>query len=230
MKIQKLKDWFEEIYIGETMNRKAVYSEYENEKSFKTLMPKAIYNGYIDDSKIMLYEMKDEKKKISDKKLTHAGDIILKLVNPYSAVLIDKDHEGLVVPSFCLILRGCKEDEGKPELGKYQKSFIATKESNLNYMLVFLNSDLFRNQMQEALKIGELTTLSKSMVENVDVPFCSRAGRKKLSEAFEYYSNNIRLTRKLIDLQNEYITALFDDVQKDEISDIYEESFIGDED
>lgn len=53
-------------------------------------------------------------KQIDSSKLTQAGDIILKMNKPYDAVYIERDFEGLVIPSFCCRIANVKTERIDP--------------------------------------------------------------------------------------------------------------------
>ena len=89
-----------EVTAGQVMSRITVEVNPVEER--RVLLPKAINNGCISESELVLNKMKT---KLDPSKLTMEGDIIVKLSTPYDCCIIDEKNVGLVVPSFCAILR-----------------------------------------------------------------------------------------------------------------------------
>ncbi|MEE3462479.1 MAG: hypothetical protein VZR00_11495, partial [Lachnospiraceae bacterium] len=94
--------------------------------SIKVIPPKAIKNGRIAHEE--LYDI-DYKTEFDEKKLTKAGDIVLKLSSPYDAAYITEDDEGLLITSFCIIIR------------------VKGKEMDPQYLTAFFNSNVYKNQV-----------------------------------------------------------------------------------
>lgn len=91
------------ISVGQILTR--VESE-NSEIHYTVLHPRAIVNGFINDSQL---DEINVSKAIDDDKITREGDVVIKLSTPYEAVVIDKEHENLLIPSFCAVFR-CKTD------------------------------------------------------------------------------------------------------------------------
>ncbi len=230
MEKRKIKDWFDEIILGETITRKLKKFEIKdgNKERLKVINPKSIIDGRIIDDKIEYYTYDDEawlKSSIKEDKYTKLNDIVVKLIEPYSAVIIDEAHTGLVVPSFCLILRGCKE-----EINNNLNFYLMTSESNSKFIWAYLNSPAFLDEIKKESdsrrRPGRIVTLSKPIICNVEIPIFSRRSRNKLIDAYEKMSKNIVLANELINLQKEYFVTVFDQACNDNLSDAFEDEDI----
>jgi len=223
METRKLHEWFDELIVGETLNRKTQSEEEYKEGYIKVLTPKSICEGYIDDKSIGYYSLLENKKPIKKDKYTMLNDIVVKLTPPYTAVLIDKDHTDLLVPQFCLILRGIKEIDTK-EFAAFEKNSKLKNildidvTDDLSFITTFLNTRLMKEQLL-VLSTSDIKSISKQIIANLDVPVCSISGRRRINTAFNYLSNTLRITRKMLECQNEFIDALLDNVLNDEIGD-----------
>ena len=180
-----------------------------------------LMNNRLEKHKIArIYEIKE--KELSD-------DIVLKLIEPYSAVLIDKDHLGLVVPSFCIILRGCKGESSK-QFEAYKNVMEIPKETNVRFIHAYLNCPIFLSELQKEVdgrrKKGRLVTLSKPIISELDVPLLSRNGRVNIINYYRKLSNNMILVNRLIELQKEYFVTVFDQAYNDNLSDAFEEEIV----
>ena len=95
----KLKDITHKIYSGQIITRVEAKAEIGDRvvEERKVLVPKAILEGRIIHSDLGLVKLK---RKADENRVTKEGDIILKLSTPHDAVYIQKEDEGLMVPSF----------------------------------------------------------------------------------------------------------------------------------
>lgn len=222
METLKLHEWFNELIVGETLNRKAQSEEEYKDGYIKVLSPKALCEGYIDDNSIGYYSLFENKKPIKNNKYTMLNDVVVKLTPPYTAVLIDEKHCNLLVPQFCLILRGIKPVFSS-EYSEYKEKSSLFKDYtgdviNLSFITTFLNSKLLKEQLL-SLSTSDIKSISKQIVGNLDIPVCSVNNKQRINEAFKYLSNTIRITRKIMSYQNEYLDALLDSTLSDEITD-----------
>lgn len=231
MKTRKLKDWFDYIILGETLYRKTqkYKVEFRDKEILKVLSPMAIKNGMIIDSKIERYVYDNDpliKKPVSADKFTQKGDIVFKLIEPYSAVFIDGEHTGLVVPSFCVILRGCVADPGKT-FKDFPDVLTISSEMNSKFIYSFLNSPAFMEAISKETKIrhekGKNVTISKAILEKVEVPLFSRIGRQEVIKAYEGLSKTVSLTNKLVELKEEYFLTVYNQFSFDGVDDILDE-------
>lgn len=96
------------ILAGQIMTRSIAKEEAGDGviKVCKVLSPKAIVSGRV------VYKDLGEaklKKEVDGEKVTQLGDIVIKLATPYDSVFITEKEAGLIVPSFCVIIRGVNE-------------------------------------------------------------------------------------------------------------------------
>ena len=153
-------------------------SENKNGDEILLLTPKAIQNGRIDHT-LLQRETMIEGKGIS-KFLTREGDIVLKLSSPYDSVIIQKEDEGLLLPSFLL------------------KIEITDKNINPSYLLAYLNSALFKESLKKSC-YGSVTTLvKKSDLDALDIPLLPVEKMDEIALCYEKM-------RKIKDKLEEYI-------------------------
>ena len=132
MRTAKLKD-LAEIIGGQIMTRVKVDNPNDEVVEIrKVIVPKAIEDTGIIDVKSMPEEAL--KTAVDEKKLTHTGDIIIKLNSPYDCAMVTEEAEDAVVPSFCAIIR-VKE--------KMQSEIIT------DYLAAYMNSSLCKAQLEK---------------------------------------------------------------------------------
>lgn len=164
-------------------------SENNNGEEILLLPPKAIQNGRIDHT-LLQRETLIEGKDIS-KFLTREGDIVLKLSSPYDSVIIQKEDEGLLLPSFLLRIE------------------ITDKNINPSYLLAYLNSSLFKESLKKSC-YGSVTALvKKSDLDALDIPILSE---DKMNEIASRYERMRKIKDKLeeyTDLEEERLNAIW---------------------
>lgn len=140
-----------EVGSGLVIARKKSIYKKDALKSYKQLNLRAINkNGYIIESEL---EVLDAKEIIDEYYLTHKGDIIIRLTDPFTAVYIDKDMEGIVISSnFCIVR--CKENYSGEFLTYYINSDKAKKE-------------LFSNLQGSIMKNINMTAIAELEIPNV---------------------------------------------------------------
>ena len=187
----KLKDIADCIITG-VLTRRVVYDGEDNDSSLKEgkiLVPKAIDDGIIDHS--LLQRVKLDKE-VKDKFYTKKGDVIMKLSTPYDSCFIDREEdEGLIVPSFSLIIRGLKSD--------YDPYFI----------MAFLSSRYAWNQIERLRSGRAITILSNESVAELDIPEFKKLERERISERYKNYLEFKRMSSEIIELEKERNDVMF---------------------
>ena len=187
----KLKDIADCIITG-VLTRRVVYDGEDNDSSLKEgkiLVPKAIDDGLIDHS--LLQRVKLDKE-VKDKFYTKKGDVIMKLSTPYDSCFIDSEEdEGLIVPSFSLIIRGLKAD--------YDPYFI----------VAFLSSRYAWNQIERLRSGRTITILSNESVAELDIPEFKKLERERISERYKNYLEFKRMSSEIIELEKERNDVMF---------------------
>ena len=187
----KLKDIAEDIITG-VLTRRVVYDGEENNPSLpdgKILVPKAINDGLI-----VLFLLQSVKldREVKDKFYTKMGDVIMKLSTPYDSCSIDREEdEGLIVPSFSVIIRGIGD------------------EYNPYFIMAFLSSKYAWNQIERLRSGRVLTILSNETVAELEIPEFSEPEIKRISERYKNYLKFKRLSSEIMELEKERNDILF---------------------
>ena len=187
----KLKEITEDIITG-VLTRRVVYEGENNDPSLregKILVPKAINDGLIDHSLLQKVKLNRE---VKEKFYTKMGDVIMKLSTPYDSCSIDREEdEGLIVPSFSVIIRGIGV--------KYNPYFI----------MAFLSSKYAWNQIERLRSGRVLTILSNESVAELEIPEFSKSEIERISERYKNYLKFKRLSSEIMELEKERNDILF---------------------
>lgn len=165
MKRVKLSDWAE-IRSGLVLARKQSTSPTQN--NYKLLTLKSINpKGYIEEDLLDDYFAIE---RLNENYISQMGDIVVRTSSPYTAVLIDKETQGIVVSSYFTIIRSNK-NMLKPEylywLLNDEETFKTIQKNNFGNILGSIRPQFFSDlevlllPLNEQEKISELNLLFK---------------------------------------------------------------------
>lgn len=153
----------------------------------RTIYSKTVDKGRIDDDNIVYNNYKTE---LDDKKITKEGDIIIKLSAPYYATIIDKEHEGMLVASFCSIIRD-------------------VTGINKDYLLAYLNSSLFNEQVLKSVAGTTVGVLPIGKIMDFDIPVPTEEKQIEIAKLFMKTVKRKALIERIIKLEEEKLEVLF---------------------
>lgn len=159
----------------------------------KVLTPKAIQNGSCNHKDLGLLNISQE---ADSKKVTKLGDIVIKLSTPYDACIIKEEDEGLLVPSFCAIINNIPDYISK------------------DYLLAFLNSKVYQNQIKKLLIGQNLPILSIGQIKKVELPLPSIDVQEDIGNTYKGTLDKIKLLEKIISLESEYLESRFYELEE----------------
>ncbi len=165
MKRVKLSDWAE-IRSGLVLARKQSTSPTQN--NYKLLTLRSINpKGYIEEDLLDDYFAIE---RLNENYISQMGDIVVRTSSPYTAVLIDKETQGIVVSSYFTIIRSNK-NMLKPEylywLLNNEETFKTIQKNNFGNILGSIRPQFFSDlevlllPLNEQEKISELNLLFK---------------------------------------------------------------------
>ena len=186
----KLKDVAEEIITGVLTRRIVCDGDVDSSlQEEKILVPKSITDGLIDHT---LLQTSRIGKLVKEKFYTRKGDVIMKLSTPYDSCVIEKkEDEGLIVPSFSVIIRGIR--------APYDPYFI----------MAFLSSRRAWSQIERSRSGRVLSIISNESVSELELPSFSETEMKDISTRFRRYLEFRRLSAEIIGLEKERNDILF---------------------
>ena len=164
------------ISVGQILTR--VATDEDSEIQYKVLQPKAIGNGVIKDDYL---NESGFVKEVEPEKFTEEGDVIIKLSTPYEAVVIDEEHVGLIIPSFCAAIRP------QPDINPY-------------YLCALINSSYIKDQLKSKIAGTVRPMVKISDLRIVKIPDISDEKMNRLGEEY-------RLSLKKLDLLSQIIST-----------------------
>ena len=153
----------------------------------KVIPPKAIQNGRIEHSE--LYEL-GYKIEPDEKKLTQEGDIIVKLSTPYDVAYITAKDVGLLVTSFCILIRNnnqCVSSE---------------------FLTAFMNSGIYRTQVLNKVSGAAVPMLTMGKIKDVEIKVMPLEEQRQVAEYYNLIRKKELAMNRIIELEKEKIDAI----------------------
>ncbi len=186
----KLNDIKGLSFIGGQITSRIEADEKKNERAIgtvKVIPPKAIKAGKIEHEE--LYDV-DYKTEFDEKKLTKAGDIVVKLSSPYDAAYVSENDEGLLITSFCIIIR----NTGKNVLSEY----LAT----------FCNSDIYLKQVMGMVSGASVPMLTIGKVKEAKIKLLSLEEQEQVAEYYKNLCEKEQIMEQIISLEKEKLNTV----------------------
>lgn len=177
-------------FIGGQITSRIEANEKKNEIAIgkvQVIPPKAIKAGKIVQDE--LYEL-EYKSDFDDKKLTKAGDIVVKLSSPYDAAYITEEDEGLLITSFCIIIRNTS------------KTFMS------EYLAAFLNSEVYLKQVMDMVSGAAVPMLTMGKIKDVMVIEMELEDQRQVAEYFQNISLKEEVMAQIIALEKEKLNSV----------------------
>ena len=178
---------------GQITSRIEDKSENGND-TIKVLIPKAINRGSVDHKNLGSLLIKSEP---DERKVTKKGDIVLKLSTPYDACIITDDDEGLLVPSFCAILR------------------VDDLNVDKEYLVAYLNSDHCSNQIKDMVSGATIAILSTGTLKRIQILLPSLKQQKEIATNYMKALEKEKLLNKIIELEYERLNSEIYELMED---------------
>ena len=186
----KLSDIKGLSFIGGQITSRIEADEKKNERAIgtvKVIPPKAIKAGKIEHEE--LYDV-DYKTEFDEKKLTKAGDIVVKLSSPYDAAYVSEEDEGLLITSFCIIIR----NTGKNVLSEY----LAT----------FCNSDIYLKQVMRMVSGAKVPMLTIGKVKEAEIKLLILEEQEQVAQYYKNLCEKEQIMEQIISLEKEKLNTV----------------------
>lgn len=186
----KLSDVKGLAFIGGQITSRIEANEKKNEIAIgkvQVIPPKAIKAGKILQDE--LYEL-EYKSDFDDKKLTKAGDIVVKLSSPYDAAYITEEDEGLLITSFCIIIRN------------------TSRTLMSEYLAAFFNSEVYLKQVMDMVSGAAVPMLTMGKIKDVMVREMGLEEQKQVAEYFQNISLKEEVMAQIISLEKEKLNSV----------------------
>lgn len=182
-----------EIVGGQIVTR-LIAADGEAGHDIGTIVAKTIKDGYVSPDDVVWNRYKTEP---DPRRITKEGDIIIKLVQPFSACIIGKEEEGLLVSSFCAIIRNINDES-------------VTRE----YLLAYLNSAQGIAQVTSKMGGSTIQTISMKGIRTIQLPKPTLGIQSEIASAFAEKTKMAKLMSRMAKLQEEKLNAMISEVEE----------------
>lgn len=153
----------------------------------KVIPPKAIKSGSIAHEE--LYEV-NYKSEFDEKKLTKEGDIVVKLSSPYDAAIVTKEDEGLLITSFCIIIRN------------------NAKNVSSEFLTAFCNSGVYMRQVMNMVSGASVPMLTIGKVKEVKVNLPNKGEQEQIAVFYKTLCEKESVMEEIIALEREKLDVV----------------------
>jgi restriction endonuclease S subunit len=193
MKLERLVD----MKIGFPLERKKASLVSHNKIDYRVLILKSFANiNYWDK---IPYDVFTASSEINSQYLTKANDIIVRIREPYHAILINENNTGLLVPSLMVIITNIYPD-------------ILSSA----YLAYLLNSSFVHRQYNMQGTLIQLIKLSDLRQLQIDLPTLEE--QQRIVKYFELANKEIYLLEQLVNQKKALNNIIFNNsIQRKEI-------------
>jgi restriction endonuclease S subunit len=189
MQLNKIAD----VRSGLVITRKQATKPEDAVCTYQLLNLKAVTDsGGIDHTALLPFHATEQ---LADRYLTHAGDIIVRISEPYTAVCITEETAGLLVPSHFVIVR--------TEPGKALPEYVAW----------YLNRDRIRKKFRLSCA-GVLLQIKPSTVAEVEIRLPDLAKQQQIVKLNQLAQTELALLEKQLALKQVYYKKLIETVNR----------------
>lgn len=184
MKLKKIA----KINTGLVLNRKKAKSKENIAMKYKLITLKSISQiGIIDKNELDKFNSNEI---LSENYITKFNDVVIRLSEPNTAVFIDKELEGLLIPSqFCLIR-------------------VKSDKINPKFLSWYLNSNYVKKEIQKSLIGSAIAIIKTSFLNDLEIRNISLEKQNKIVEINDLKIKEEKLTKKLIEEKNKLYNGL----------------------
>ena len=182
------------INTGLVTARKQAKGVSESIIQYRLLNLKAINNkGFIEDSLLDDFETLEE---IKPAYITQMGNIVVRLTFPFTAVLIDEMHTGMIIPSHFVVIR------------------TNTRKIIPEYLFWLLNTEKVRQQLQQNVNSTMIGTVKPMSYASLNIQPITLEEQRKIADIYLLSKAELKLLDQLLRQKELYYKTAIDKIQK----------------
>ncbi len=176
------------IRSGLILSRKKATIKYEIKKLYKLITLKDIQDvGLFNMDNIETFESNEE---LACRYFTKKGDILIRFSAPYTAIYIDREIEGLLIPSYFAIIR------------------LNSKEFLPKYVSWYLNSDQVKRELTRSQAGTAMATTNNRILASINIKRIPLDEQKSIAKVRDLYLRERGLLDRLIGEKDKYYQAI----------------------
>lgn len=149
--------------------------------------------GWIDRNKVDIF---DSKEQLNEEYLTKENDIVIRLTEPYTAALIEKDTTGIVISSNFVVIR------------------VLDNKINIEYLHWLLNTERTRWKIYQNTTSNMLGAINANYFSQLDLEDIPIHIQDKIGKVYSLSQREGRLLNRLIEEKEKLYSGILNDLYK----------------
>lgn len=176
------------IKVGLVVSRKKAEVDLEVKAEYPLISLKNIQaDGTFTDEPIEIFKSKEV---LDAEFFTREGNILVRLSHPNTAVLIDKEQEGLLIPSY------------------FANVEIIDTNVLPGYVAWYLNTDKVKGELLKNQSGTHIPSTNKQILEKISIPELDLSKQQMITELQQLYRKEKRLYQKLMAEKEKFYKAV----------------------
>lgn len=176
------------IKVGLVVSRKKAVVDLEVKAEYPLISLKNIQaDGTFTDEPIEIFKSKEV---LDAEFFTREGNILVRLSHPNTAVLIDKEQEGLLIPSY------------------FANVEIIDTNVLPGYVAWYLNTDKVKGELLKSQMGSHIPSTNKQILEKISIPELDLSKQQMITELQQLYRKEKRLYQKLMAEKEKFYKAV----------------------
>jgi len=176
------------IKVGLVVSRKKAEVDLEVKAEYPLISLKNIQaDGTFTDEPIEIFKSKEV---LDAEYFTREGNILVRLSHPNTAVLIDKEQEGLLIPSY------------------FANVEIIDTNVLPGYVAWYLNTDKVKGELLKSQMGSHIPSTNKQILEKISIPELDLSKQQMITELQQLYRKEKRLYQKLMGEKEKFYKAV----------------------
>lgn len=176
------------IKVGLVVSRKKAEFDLEVKAEYPLISLKNIQaDGTFTDEPIEIFKSKEV---LDAEFFTREGNILVRLSHPNTAVLIDKEQEGLLIPSY------------------FANVEIIDTNVLPGYVAWYLNTDKVKGELLKSQTGSHIPSTNKQILEKISIPELDLSKQQMITELQQLYRKEKRLYQKLMAEKEKFYKAV----------------------
>ncbi|MDQ0160743.1 restriction endonuclease subunit S [Alkalibacillus salilacus] len=177
-----------QIKMGLVLSRKKARMDFDIKKKYPL-----VSLGNLDEEGIFnakQFETFGSQSILDERYLTKKGDILFRLTYPYTALYIDNQHEGLLIPSSFGIIQ------------------VVNPNFMSEYVAWYLNSNVIKHELERAQSGSMVASTNKNILQGLEIKELPLVRQETITEVLELYQQEKQLYEQLVIEKGKYIEAI----------------------
>ncbi len=180
------------ISSGLVVKRKQAIDSNEVVNEYRMLTLKSFEQaGWLNTNEFEVFESNEE---LDEKYLTKLGDVIVRLSSPYTAVVIDEENIGVLIPSLFVVIR------------------MAIDNVLPGYLSIFLNSEIVKKIYAKCSIGSTIQVIKTSMLKDTTVIIKNTEEQRKIIELNSLILKERILLERLREEKTKYHNAILTNI------------------